>query len=143
MCLDAQTGKALWRHGVADAVLSTPTIANELITFTSRDHHCYALDRIQGQLRWRHDLGSPVVAAPVLFGHHLYAVATEGTVVSLDPTSGAQLWHFDVGKYSRTTPQLLSSPALSTNRLYLGAGLHYGINTAAVVYCLREIGSEE
>lgn len=142
-CLDATTGAELWRFEVPDAVLAAPALAGDLVYFGSRDGYCYCLTRRDGREQWKKDFGSPVVAAPLISDNHLFAVVFGGTLHCLDARSGAALWHFDVGKHSRTTPQLVSSPALAHSaddtgpQLYLGTGLYYSINIAAVVYRLK------
>jgi outer membrane protein assembly factor BamB len=148
VCLDAATGRRLWRYPVPDAVLSAPAVAGERVYFGSRDRHCYCLDRHDGRLCWRHDLGSPVVAAPVAAGLHLYVVAEAGPVFCLGTDSGAAVWQFDVAKHALATPELVSAPSLARGegrglRLYLAGGLRTPISYAAVVYCLNVPAAEE
>ena len=145
LCLDVATGRRLWRCDVGDMVFGTPAVAGDRVNFTSRDRHCYSLDCRDGRLLWKKHLDSALVAAPVLFGCTLYVVATGGVAYSLDPTTGAVRWQFDLARHSQTAPELLSAPAVAfatakagtCTRLYLGAGLHYSISSAAVVYCLN------
>jgi outer membrane protein assembly factor BamB len=151
LCLDAATGRRLWRYDVPDAVLATPAVGDAFVWFTSRDRHCYCLDRRDGRLRWKRDLGSPVAAAPALCGRHVYAVASGGLVACLDADSGAPVWRFDVGKHARATPELLSTPTLAptaeggsaARRLYLAGGLRQALRWSAVVYCLKDSAANE
>jgi outer membrane protein assembly factor BamB len=143
VCLDVETGKRLWRFDVEDAVLSAPAVEGDHVYFGSRDGVCYCVDVRGGQLVWMSDLMCPLVASPVLADNRLIVVATDGNVHLLSRSDGRPLWQFDIGKHTRTTPEVVSRPALaraadgSAARLYIGAGLHYSINSAAVVLCLR------
>lgn len=143
ICLDAATGEKLWRYDVADAVLGAPAVAGDNVYFGSRDGHCYCLHRPDGSLKWKKDLASPIVAAPAISGNHLFTVTFGGALHCLDARTGAALWHFDVAKHTRTTAQLVSSPAVAVSpddprpQLFLGTGLHYSVNVAALVYRLK------
>src|SRR5262249_10942863 len=102
------------------------------------DRHCYCLDRHNGRLRWQKDLGGPIAAALIVAGTYVFATS-ESTLYCLETSSGAILWQFDMGKHSQTNPQIVATPAFDPRDelLYLGAGLHYAINSAASVYCLK------
>jgi outer membrane protein assembly factor BamB len=146
LCVEARTGRLVWRYKVADSVLVKPVVDQEHVYFGSRDKHCYCLERKDGRQRWKQDLGSPIVASPVRVGQRLYVAASEGRVSCLNTDDGKVAWSFDVVKHSRKKPQLLSTPAVLTGRgkdgerrrIYFGAGLDNLISSAAVLYCLEE-----
>jgi outer membrane protein assembly factor BamB len=143
MCMDARTGRRLWRFDAADAVHARPTVADSRVYFGSRDHHLYCVGLENGHLLWKQDLGSPVVTTAALAGKKLYAAASDGQVACLDAADGKELWSFDVAADSQARPQLVSSPLIIDEKeskrrfLYLGAGLDKGLAKAAVVYCLE------
>jgi outer membrane protein assembly factor BamB len=151
LCLDVATGRKLWRHDAGDMVFGAPAVAGNRVYFGSRDRQCYCLDRRDGGLIWQKDLGSPVVAAPLLFAAQLHVVTSSGMAYCLDSSSGAIVRHFDLAKHSQTAPEILGTPALAfaadragtRPRLYVGAGLHYSISSAAVVFCLKAPGDED
>jgi outer membrane protein assembly factor BamB len=146
VCVEARTGKVVWRYKVADGVLARPSVDERHVYFSSRDKHCYCVDRKVGWLCWKKDLGSPVVTAPAPLGQRLYVVASEGRVACLNTQDGKVLWSFEVAKHARKRPQLLSSPAViavrgkdgERRRIYFGAGLDNLVSSAAVLYCLEE-----
>jgi outer membrane protein assembly factor BamB len=146
LCVEAATGKVVWRYRVADGVLVKPIVDAERVYFAARDKHCYCVTRKDGRLCWKRDLGSPVVASPARVGDRLYAVASEGRVACLDVADGRVIWTFDVAEHSRKRPQLFSSPAVvvergkggERRRIYFGAGLDNLVSSAAVLYCLEE-----
>ena len=53
LCLDAESGKALWRYAAGARVDSPPTIANGIAVFGCRDGWVYALRVSDGELAWR------------------------------------------------------------------------------------------
>jgi outer membrane protein assembly factor BamB len=144
LCLDAHTGRRVWRYDVGDSVLGKPALDPDRVYFCSLDHQCYCLDRKEGQLCWRRDLGSPVMAAPALAGDSLYVAASGGRVCRLHAGSGAVQWTVDLARLSQARPRLFSSPAVvradadDSRRLYVGAGLDNGLRMAALLYCLED-----
>jgi outer membrane protein assembly factor BamB len=134
LCLEAATGKRVWRYDVADAVLTHVAADAERVYFGSRDGNCYALERKEGKLAWKVGLGSPVVASPALVpgegGAALYALGSAGRAVRLEAATGQVEWRFDVAKDAKQDAdavQLFSSPCVVTGgerrRVYFGSGL--------------------
>jgi outer membrane protein assembly factor BamB len=153
LCLEAATGKRVWRYDVSDGVLARVAIDGRHVWFASRDHHCYCVDRTDGTLRWKTDLGSPVLASPSLVesgsGSTLYVASSAGTVRRLDPQTGAVAWTFDVAQDTRQQATVFSSPLVvaregrrgQTRLLYLGCGLN-GF-AQGMLYCLEERPTEK
>jgi outer membrane protein assembly factor BamB len=145
LCLDAATGEPVWQYPVGDGVFARAAAAGGRVTFGARDGACYCVDR-DGRPCWKTDLGSPVVTRAALAGGRAYVVASRGPAACLDADTGRVLWTFDVAAGTRTTPQLVSSPAVATveeggkvrRRIYFGAELKNPVNSAAVLYCLEE-----
>jgi outer membrane protein assembly factor BamB len=87
-----------------------------------------------------------VVTRLALSGGSLYAVASGGRVQRLDAGHGTPGWRFDVAAYSQTRPRMYSSPTVTgggeqggPRHLYFGSELRNSVNSAAVLYCLREL----
>jgi outer membrane protein assembly factor BamB len=146
LCLDAQTGQPLWRQDVADGVLAQPVVDARHVYFGCRDGRGYCLDRRDGRRVWEQDLGSPVVTRPALADGRVYVVTTEGRVYRLDAATGQVGRTFDVARHSRTRPRVFSSPAVVPDqdaagphyRIYFGTELRTAVQSAAVLYCLRD-----
>jgi outer membrane protein assembly factor BamB len=146
LCLESATGKTAWQLDVPDAVFARPTLDGERAYFGARDGCLYAADQKTGHLVWKHDLKSAVLTQVALSGPELYVVATGGSVAKLEAKSGNMDWTFDVASYSRTSPQLLSSPAVwvdskdqhNARWIYFGAELRNPVTSAATVYGLRD-----
>jgi outer membrane protein assembly factor BamB len=154
LCVQADTGRQVWRADVSNGVLDRPAVDRFSVYFGSRDGNCYCVDRRDGRLRWKHGLGSPVVAAVALArspgcssGTSLYAVAGGGRVVCLDPETGHEDWQLDMLHEANAQPELYSSPAVVVShengvehrRIYFGSGLtnNYVIK-AAVLFCYED-----
>jgi outer membrane protein assembly factor BamB len=144
LCLEATTGKRLWRYEVPDGVLNRVTVDARNVYFGSRDGHCWAVDRNEGKLVWKQDLGSPLVTAPVLAeretGSRLYAVSSAGRAVRLDADSGNIVWEFDVKKETNQDATMFSSPAIATEgkrcQIWFGSGLN--TFSRGILYCIED-----
>jgi outer membrane protein assembly factor BamB len=139
LCLEAATGRRVWRYDVPDGVLVQPVVDQGSVYFVSRDRHCYALDLREGKLRWARDVGSPVVAAPALAGPYLLVAASGGLVYRLRADTGEVQGSYDVAKYTRAKPWLLSSPTPEGGYVWFGAGLDDLVGGMVPrLYCLKE-----
>jgi outer membrane protein assembly factor BamB len=145
VCVEARTGRRLWRFDVPDGILAPPTVAERHVFFGARDGYCYCLERGDGRLVWRGELGSPVVTRLALCDGCLYAVASGGRVQCFDAERGTPDWTFDVAAWSQTRPRMYSSPTVTgggeldgLRHLYFGSELRNSVNSAAVLFCLRE-----
>ncbi len=148
MCLEAATGRRVWRYDVPDGVHVRVAVDAKSVWFASRDQYCYCLDRKEGGLRWKTDLGSPVLASPFLTegnsGAYLYVVSSDGLMNCLDPETGAIGWTFDVAQDARQRATVFSSPTVlvrggqkgESRLIYFGCGLNNF--TRGLLYCLEE-----
>jgi outer membrane protein assembly factor BamB len=138
LCLEANTGRQVWRYEVSDGVLAQPVVDQRSVYCVSRDKHCYSIDLQDGKSRWSRDVGSPVVAAPALAGPHLFVASTRGLVYRLSAGTGEVLAIYDVAKYTRAKPWLFSSPAAWDDCVWFGAGLDdiFG-GMVPRLYCLK------
>jgi outer membrane protein assembly factor BamB len=137
LCLDAGTGKRLWRTNVPNGVLNRPAVDRDSVYFGARDGRCYCLNRFNGIPRWAKELGSPVIASPALDppspdGRALavFVVAERGKVACLDPRTGAALWAWDElaegDNHLLSTPQVLVHAERNGDhrQIYFGAALN-------------------
>jgi outer membrane protein assembly factor BamB len=145
LCVDAATGKTLWRRDLRDGVLGRVAVDTENVYFASRDGHCYCADRDKGEVRWKTDLEAPIVAAPALVegAAILYLVTTAGKVVRLNTATGERVWAFEVAADTGLEPLVFSSPAVAPSggkgdrwRIYFGCSLDSF--TRGIAYCLED-----
>ncbi len=147
LCLDAATGKKLWRFdAMKDAVHGKPAVDAGRVYVGSRDGFCYCLNRKTGRLLWKKDLKSPIVGGPALAGTPeattVYVAATHGEVYCLNAVTGEECWVFK--ELSNQAATLLTTLTVRVHKLaegerreiYLGAGVQN--QTCVVVYRLQE-----
>jgi len=119
-CLDATTGKQVWRRDLPDAVLTAVAVQGGKAFAGCRDGRTYAFDATTGQPAWSAPCGGPVVASPAIDASRVYAVGGNGQVVALEQKTGQVTWSLDLTRQTASDVQLLSSPAMGNGRLYLG-----------------------
>ncbi len=119
-CLDAGTGKVLWKHsyrcsaGSYPGPRATPTVHDGTVYTLSLEGHLYALDAATGKVRWlkhlRDDLGIRPPAwdfagSVVVAGDRLILNAGSSGL-ALDARTGAKLWESGSGAGGYATPVL-------------------------------------
>jgi outer membrane protein assembly factor BamB len=154
LCLDATTGKELWRHKVQNGIIEAPAVDAHRVYFGCRDMHVHCIGR-DGKPRWERQLdASPVLASPVLDSDPLYertvsvfVASVGGKICCLNPANGEIVWSHDLSEqrpYIATKPQLIVT---RTNEGYrrqlfiacgLGGGLTDVVNHRAAVLCLED-----
>jgi outer membrane protein assembly factor BamB len=119
-CLDAATGKPLWRRNLPDAVITAVLVAGGRAVAGCRDGRVYALEAATGNPVWSASGGGPVVASPAADARCVYAVGANGGLTALDWETGKPVWVQDLAVHTAPDVQVYSSPALAGGRLYLG-----------------------
>jgi outer membrane protein assembly factor BamB len=147
LCLNAATGKVLWRTPVPNGVLERPAVDEQHVYFGSRDHHCYALGKSKGDVVWKTTMESPVIAGVVLARSEnktkgVYVVGSEGKIACLHPANGQELRSFRLqGQvHLSCTPRLVTQrfPEGERHHLFLGAGMGDIVTGKAVLFCLED-----
>jgi outer membrane protein assembly factor BamB len=119
-CLDAVTGKPVWRADCPDAVLSAIALLGSRVYAGCRDGKVYAFDAASGSPAWTAVAGGPVVASPATDGKLLYAAGGDGRIVALDPEKGTERWSLELAPLVGPDLKVYSSPAIAGGRLYVG-----------------------
>lgn len=119
-CVDARTGRTVWRRNLPDAVLAAIAVQGGRAYAGCRDGNVYALDAATGKIVWSAPCGGPVVASPALDGRHLYVAGGKGRLHCLALADGKLVWTLDLTPQTAPDVNLWSSPALAGGRLYLG-----------------------
>jgi outer membrane protein assembly factor BamB len=129
--LDSQTGAQAWRFETEGvklnpaefgfdrcAIISSPAISGDIVTFGGRDGFLYALDRRTGQQRWRFDHEiSWVISSPAVSNGTLFTGTSDGRFVqAVDLNSGKEKWRF------KGPETVWSSPAICDSLVYFGDG---------------------
>ncbi|HUR44702.1 MAG TPA: PQQ-binding-like beta-propeller repeat protein [Candidatus Saccharimonadales bacterium] len=119
-CLDAKSGKKLWRKEDIRGwpnffTSSSPLVANGLVIaqLGGRDNGMTAaFDLTSGEEKWKASDSTPAYASPVMMqvgGMNLVLVVTDGKIVALNAADGKQVWETPfkaqgMGGYNAATP---------------------------------------
>ncbi len=120
-CLDAKTGKTLWKHSY-DCPLdpnlfeggptSTPTVAGDRVYTISRLGHVFCLGVADGKVQWSRDFagegeipapGWGYAGSPLIHGETLLLNVGESGM-ALDKTTGKTIWQSEPEEAGYTSP---------------------------------------
>lgn len=119
-CLDAKTGKLVWRFQTDKQVFSSPSVVNGRVYVGEGLHvdtgcKVYCLDAATGKKLWSTATRSHTEASPAVIGDRLYIGAGEDGVYCLSAATGKPLWH-------RPGMHIDASPAVANGRAFVGTG---------------------
>jgi eukaryotic-like serine/threonine-protein kinase len=117
-----------WRVATGGDVISSPTVAGNVVYIGSGDGKLYALDRATGATKWTYDARDPIASSPAIGGGLAYAGTRDGHFFAVDVSTGAERWRFGTGKLMpfpwghESGDIYTSSPAFVDGVVYFGAG---------------------
>jgi len=99
------------------AVVSSPSVANGLVTFGCRDGFLYALDFETGKEQWANDHKiSWILSTPAIAGGRVFAGSSDAQFFQcLDQSSGQEVWRF------KANGPVWSSAAVAGSIVYFGS----------------------
>ena len=110
-CVDAATGKDVWKAGVGWPVFHTACLAaGGTVVFGTGDGTVRALRAADGKPAWAHRTGAPLWNAPLPYGGRVYVGGRDGVLTCLDAATGRAAWTFDV------RAPICQSPAVDPKR---------------------------
>jgi eukaryotic-like serine/threonine-protein kinase len=114
------SGKALWKTSLGCEIVSSPSVAGNVLYIGGRDSCIYAIDCMSGRVLWKVRTGGWVDASPLVVGSRLVAGSRDSTIYALNKVSGLVLGSWAAGLQ-------LSSPALAADSMIIsGMGLPGG-----------------
>jgi outer membrane protein assembly factor BamB len=123
-----------WKFTAGGAVVSSPSVADELAYFGSQDKNIYCVDARDGHLIWKFTTGARVESSPAVVNGRVYTGADDGYVYCLDAYNGSRIWTAYAGGYIQanfaSAVILRSSPTVVDGKVYVGS-----LDTN--VYCLN------
>lgn len=121
-------GMEAWNVSFSGA-MSTAAIAHSKIFVGSKDGKLYCLNATNGNVEWTFDANGKIDSSPAFANGIVYFATNtpEGTVYALDET-GDLLWYYRLKPPSGSYYNIMSSPFIADNKLYIGADSGY-------VYC--------
>jgi outer membrane protein assembly factor BamB len=142
-CLDAGTGKELWRLKLGKAFTnhygngprSTPLVDGSVVFAVGTDGRLVVADRSSGKLIWEHDLVKELAAklpsygistSPMVVGDKLVieAGASKGTFVAFDKKSGEVVWASADDQAAYSSPIEVSVDGVDQIVFWSAHGLH-------------------
>ena len=142
-CLNADTGRIVWKHsyrcaqGSYPGPRATPTVHEGVVYTLSREGHLFALDAATGKVIWQKHLvdelgiqppGWDFAGSVVVAGDRL--VLNAGTSgLALDRSTGATLWESGSGPGGYATP-VLAELAGRLSAVIFGERAAYGVDVA-------------
>lgn len=130
-CLDPGTGKQIWRRFVGGIAPGTrlgsngsetsPAVADGEVYTATYDGILWSVDAKTGAVRWKANVGDDTDASPVVYDEFVYTASEEKApfVDCYARDTGKRIWRYD-GK----SRGYFSTPAIVSNRLYVGAEDH-------------------
>jgi len=127
-CLEAKTGRVVWRKRLASASESSPLISGGRVYVGSQDGTVYALKAATGAIRWRWKAGGAVKAGLAISQGRLFVGDYSGDMTALRAGSGSVIWRAGTtGRSFSRSGNFYATPAVAFGRVYAG-------NTDGFVY---------
>jgi outer membrane protein assembly factor BamB len=127
-CLDAKTGRVVWRKRLASASESSPLVEGGRVYLGSQDGTVYALNAATGAIRWRWRAAGAVKAGVASWQGRLYVGDYAGDLTALRPGSGSVIWRAGTsGRSFSRSGSFYATPTVAFGRVFAG-------NTDGFVY---------
>ncbi|MFH1655870.1 MAG: PQQ-binding-like beta-propeller repeat protein [Candidatus Omnitrophota bacterium] len=105
LCLDALTGKVIWRKVVSESSLSSPAFieikGQPYVYIGSSDGNLYCISAIDGRFIWKFSLAMPISSSPLIAqveGKDVVIVGGSlGLVYCIDAQDGTVIWKYRTG----------------------------------------------
>ena len=117
-CVNAATGKEIWKIETGNAIVSTPSLAKTgsqtAVIFGGCDNILHVVSALTGEKLQEQEVGAYIANSSAARDGVVYVGHYGGEVLALDLESGDRIWtHTGGGEYQ-------SSPAVSKDRVYIG-----------------------
>lgn len=113
-----------WKYQTGGAVISSPTVVDDIVYFGSTDTYIYAVDAWTGELYWKFKTTAPIESSVAVTNGWLYTGGDDGYVYCLNAYTGEMRWKtFVNGNLEFTFGNLVlkSSPAVADGAVYVGS----------------------
>ncbi|MEI6634627.1 MAG: PQQ-binding-like beta-propeller repeat protein [Chlamydiota bacterium] len=115
-CLDAKTGKEVWKKRFPERILTAPAISGGRLFIGRMDRRFVCLDAQSGDKIWEFPAGGTIRSSAALVDGTVIFGSDDGFVYCLDAERGRRIWKADL------KAAVGASPAVSGGRIFLGAG---------------------
>lgn len=119
-CLDAHTGRLIWRTPTTQEVFSSPCVAEGRVYVGEGLHQntgsrMRCLDALTGRVLWEFEVESHAEGSPTVSEQRVYFGAGDDGLYCLDALTGEMIWHLP-GYH------IDASPVVAGRVLYVGTG---------------------
>lgn len=128
--LNKKDGSVIWKKKEVgfETTHSTPAVQGNTI-FDLADSTLYSLNKKSGKKNWQKALdGGWTVSSPAVKDSNLVVGTPDGKVLAVNAATGQEIWSFQTGPsigsfspYVRGGSQVMSSPVIADNKVYVGA----------------------
>ena len=125
-CLNADTGKLVWKYAIEDQIRCSPTIIGDRCFVAGCDGTLHVIDLANGKKESDVVIDSPTGSTPAIVGAFAYFGTEGGEVLCVDWKEGEVAWRFQSARN-----MAFRSSALATDDLVVIGGRDkrvYGIN---------------
>lgn len=126
LCLDARTGKEVWKNSTSASTLGSLTLAAGILCVVTDQGQLLGLEEADGTLRYSVDLGYQSKQGVVGNDRELFVLDNDGVIRTHDRENGLLLWQYD--GQARPGVRL----RIQGDRL-LFAGLEGGVHVLSIV----------
>jgi len=130
VCLDAKTGKVIWRKSTSQNIRSAPTAANGKVFVTNSNNETKVFDAKTGQKLWEHTGVEETIAilggaSPAVQGKIVVVGYSSGELVAINTESGRVMWSEALVPSSSSDngmsliPAIHASPVIDGNKVYV------------------------
>ncbi len=102
--IDRTTGELVWKQATGGEVYSSPSLADGILYFGSRDGNLWALDAEDGSIVWRYPAGGAVDCSPVISYGVCYFGSDGNRLIALDLETRTPRWQFEAGGDIKAPP---------------------------------------
>ncbi len=144
VAVDVASGSEQWRTNLGSEILSTPTVADDLVFAQSIDGRLVGLDRDSGEVLWTYDNQLPILtlrgtSSPVVADGIVYAGFANGKLVALRASSGEPIWEHRV-MLPEGRSELERMVDVDTKPLLVGGAVYIGAYQGRVKSLSRRDG---
>ena len=114
-CIEAKSGKVLWRFKTPQVILGAIAVAGDRLYFGARDGQFYCLSTAGRLIKGWH-AHEPLLASPAVGGEFVYVVTNSGRLHCLKADTLEPVWDTSLGQGAN----FISSPTLALGHIYVG-----------------------
>lgn len=145
ICLDAKTGREVWRHDMETPIINAPVVSGGRVFFSTYDNHFYALAEDDGRQLWDHNgvaepAGMLVSTSAAVAGETVIAPYTSGEIFALQAQNGQVAWSDVLSRSGQVTA--LSQLDDVAGRPVIDRGVVYAISQSGVMAAINANSGE-